>query len=456
MIFSNLMTKEIDNCINIVNEDIKYLSPASRVPYYPLVIKRGHGAIIEDIDGNEYIDMLSSAAALNTGHAHPKIVEAIIQQVREFIHYTPAYMYHEPLVKLAKELANITPGNFNKQVAFGLSGSDAIDGMIKFARAYTGRSKIISYIQAYHGSTYGALSLSAVSLNMRKKIGPLLPDIYHIPYPDCYRCPVGQEENSCSMECLKQLKDAFKYYIPANEVAAIVIEPIAGDAGLIIPPKKYMESLYNLCKENGILFVSDEIQQGFGRTGKWFGIEHFGIEPDIVIMGKAIASGMPMSAIVAREEILQSLEAPAHLFTMGGNPVSCRAALATINVIRDENLIQHTTELGKHAMERFNKLKEKYEIIGDVRGIGLSIGVDLVTDRVTKEKAREAAAKISYRCWEKGIILTFFANSVLRIQPPLVISKEQIDKAIDIIEESILEYLSGEIPDQVLDVIKGW
>ncbi len=451
-----MMQLSTERCNEVVKKDGEVISQASRMPYYPLVVKRGYGAVIEDIDGNRYIDLLSSAAALNTGHAHPEVVKAVTEQVKDFVHYTTAYMYHQPLVELAGKLAEITPGDFKKRVTFGLSGSDANDGMIKLARVYTGRSKIISFVQAYHGSTYGAISLSALSLNMRRKIGPLVPEIHHIPYPDCYRCAFGQEEDTCHLECLKQLEIAFRHYLPAEEVAAVIMEPIAGDAGLIIPPRKYVDRLYGICKEKGILFVSEEVQQGFGRTGKWFGIEHFDVVPDAVIMGKSIASGMPLSAIVAREEIMQAWEAPAHLFTMGGHPVSCRAALATIDIIRNENLMQHVFELGEYVKARFNRMKEKYDLIGDVRGVGLSIGVDLVKDRVTREKAGEAAAKICYRCWEKGIILTFFAGSVLRIQPPLVITKEQMDKAIDIIQEAIGEYLAGDIPDAVLEVAKGW
>ncbi|WP_099192699.1 aspartate aminotransferase family protein [Tepidibacter mesophilus] len=450
------MERDTNNCMQVVNEDSKIISASSRVPYYPLVIKKGYGSTIEDIDGNKYIDLLSSAGAINTGHSHPKVVQAIKNQIDNFIHYTTAYMYHKPIVELANKLIEITPGDFPKQVAFGLSGSDANDGMIKFVRAYTGRSKIISFIKAYHGSTYGSLSLSAISLNMRKKIGPLLPDIHHIPYPDCYRCPFGQKKENCSMECIKYLNTAFKHYIPAQEVAAVVMEPISGDAGLIVPPQEYVEKLYDLCKENGILFVSEEVQQGFGRTGKWFGIENFKVIPDVIVIGKAAASGLPLSAIVAKEEIMKSLEAPAHIFTMGGNPVCCSAAISTIDVIVEENLLEHAEKLGIHAKERFNEMKKRCNIIGDVRGIGLSLGVDLVKDRVTKEKAQEAAAKICYRCWEKGLILTFFGSSVLRIQPPLVITREEIDKAIDIIEEAIQEYLAGEISDEVLNVTKGW
>lgn len=422
-------TTKIDRCIDIVKEDEKVICSATRVPYYPLVVKRGRGSIVEDMDGNEYIDLLASAAALNTGHAHPKVVSAIVKQANEFIHYTSVYMYHESLVKLAKELIKLTPGNFKKKVAFGLSGSDANDGMIKLARAYTGRSKVISFIQAYHGSTYGALTLSALSLNMRKKIGPLLPDIHHIPYPDCYRCIFGKNKNNCNLECLNCLKNAFNHYIPVEEVAAIVMEPIAGDAGLVVPPRKYMKELYKICKENGILFVSEEVQQGFGRTGKWFGIEHFDIEPDMMILGKAIASGMPLSAIVAREEIMESLEAPAHMFTTSANPLACEAAIATIEVIKEEGLVENSMILGKYVKNRLNKMKNKYPIIGDVRGLGLSIGVDLVVDSATKQKAKDAAAKICYRCWEKGLILAFFSGSVLRIQPPLIITKDEMNEA---------------------------
>lgn len=445
-----------DKCSELVERDAKVYPELARIAYYPLAIKRGKGAIIEDFDGNKFIDMLSSASALNTGHSHPRIVQAMKDQIDDFISYTAAYTYSEPLVLLGEELCKITPGDFEKRVLYGLSGSDANDGMIKLARAYTGKTKIISFIGAYHGSTYGALSLSAISLNMRRKVGPLLPEIEHIRYPDCYRCAFKCQEETCDLECLNDFKTALTSYMPADEIAAIVIEPIAGDAGLIVPPQKYMDEIFKICKENDILFVSEEVQQGFGRTGKWFCIEHFNIVPDMVVMGKSMASGVPLSAIVARKEITDSLGPPAHLFTMSGNALSCVASLETINVLRDEKLLEKSEELGAYARSRFEAMKEKYEIIGDVRGIGLSIGIDLVKDRKTKEGDKLGASKICYRAWQKGIILIFLASGVLRIQPPLVITKEELDRAIDIIEESIVEYLNGQIPDEVLDVIKGW
>jgi 4-aminobutyrate aminotransferase len=448
--------RKLDNCLAIMQEDQEVLSPASRMPYYPLVVKSGSGSTIIDADGNEYLDLLASAAALNTGHAHPKVVEAIQQQAAEFIHYTPAYMYHEPLVRLAQELVRITPGDFPKRVAFGLSGSDANDGTIKLARAYTGRKIILSFIRSYHGSTYGAITLSAISLNMRRKIGPFLPEVYHIPYPDCYRCPFKGQPGSCGFHCLEFVRFLLENYIPAEEVAAVIMEPIQGDAGIIVPPVDYVQGLVKLCKENGILFVSEEVQQGFGRTGRWFGIQHFGVEPDILILGKAIASGMPLSAIVARSEIMEAWEAPAHLFTTGGSPVSCAAALATIKVIEEENLLQQSQQLGTKAMSYFKQLQEQYPIIGDVRGKGLSIGVDLVRDPETKERATTETAKVCYRAWEKGLLLAFFSQSVLRIQPPLVLKDAELDRALAIIEESLADVMAGKVPDAVLETIKGW
>lgn len=451
------MTRNLENCLRLVEEDKAITSPAAKVAYYPLVVKRGRGAVIEDADGNEYIDLLSSAGAINTGHCHPRVVDAIKKQAEELILYTHVYMYHEPLIALTKELISIAPGDFRKRVFYGLCGSDANDGAIKMARTYTKRPKILSFIRSYHGSTYGALSLSGVSLPMHRGLGPLLPEIYHVPYPDPYRPPVpGMTPDQVSDYCIDYIRTAFSNHIPPDEVAAVFFEPIQGDSGLIVPPAKFVKDLRALCDEYGILLFSEEVQQGFGRTGKWFGIENFDVVPDAIILGKAIASGLPLGGCVARAELMENWEAPAHLFTAAGNPVCCAAALATINVLRDENLLAHTAELGAHVKSRFEEMQKKYELIGDVRGIGLSVGVDLVTNRDTRERHREAAAKICYRAWEKGLLLSFFSGSVLRIQPPLVISKEQMDSAMDRIEESIEDFVAGRIPDSVLETVKGW
>ena len=452
-----MSSRNLEKCIKLVEEDRAITSPAAKIPYYPLAVKRGRGAILEDLDGNKYIDMLASAGAVNTGHCHPKVVEAIKKQSENLILYTHAYMYHEPLVELTKKLIGITPGDYRKRVFYGLCGSDSNDGAIKLARWATGRTKIISFIRAYHGSTYGALSLSAISLPMRRGMGPLLPEIYHVPYPDPYRTPFpGMDEDEVADYTINVIEEALDSYIPADEVAAFIMEPIQGDAGLIVPPAKFVRDLKKLCEKHGILFFSEEVQQGFGRTGKWFGIDNFGVVPDGIIMGKAIASGLPLGGVVARADLMDDWKAPAHLFTAAGNPVCCAAASATIDVIKEENLLDHTLSMGEYAMERFRKMQGKYNFIGDVRGKGLSIGVDLVKDRKTKERDTDATAKICYRAWEKGILLSFFSGSVLRIQPPLVISKEELKTAIDAIEESMDEYVKGDIPDSVLETIKGW
>jgi len=450
------MEKKLAEAFKLISGDEEVISPASRLPYYPFVMKRGKGATMEDIDGNRYLDFLSSAAVLNTGHAPPRVVEAIKKQADNFIHYTPAYMYHENMVELAQELCCITPGNTAKKVSFGQSGSDANDGAIKLARSFTKRQKIIAFLRSYHGSTYGAISLSGISLNMRRNLGPFLPEIYHIPFPDCYRCPFKLEPSKCRLACMDYLEMVFDTIIPAEEVAAIIIEPIQGDAGIIVPPDEYLPALKTMCEEHGILFIAEEVQTGFGRTGKWFAVNHWGIEPDVIILGKAIASGMPLSALVARKEVMDSWNAPAHLFTMEGNPVCCAAALATIETIQEEKLVEKSKEMGDYIQGRFNELKKEHELIGDVRGRGLLIGVDLVTDRESKQRAEKEAAKICWRCWEKGLILTFFSKSVLRVAPPLVITRTEAEQALDIIEDSLKEVEAGKISDEVLDKIRGW
>jgi 4-aminobutyrate aminotransferase len=338
-------------------------------------------------------------------------------------------------------------------VALGLSGADANDGAIKLARAATGRQKIIAFYKSYHGNTYGALSLSAVSLNMRKGFGPFLPEIYHVPYPDRYRDAHG---DAAGEACLNHLQLLLENTIPPEEVAAIIWEPIQGDAGVIEPPPEFVEGLAGICRRYGILLVSEEVQTGMGRTGRWFACEHFDLEPDMVVMGKALGAGMPISALAAREELMSHWQSPGHVFCTGQNPVCCAAAVATIQIIGEENLLSRADTLGDYLKSQLFELRERYEVIGDVRGRGLMLGVDLVLDRNTKERARAVAAKVSWRCWEKGLFMTFFSGSVLRICPPLVISKEQVNKALNILDESLSDVLAGKVPDSVLSRIRGW
>ncbi|MGC8786766.1 MAG: aminotransferase class III-fold pyridoxal phosphate-dependent enzyme, partial [Anaerolineae bacterium] len=316
-----------------VERDEKVYTAASKIPYFPLVVEKGYGATVEDVDGNRYLDFLASAASLNTGHAHPRIVEAVCNQARKTLNYTLAYAYHKPATELAEKLIEITPVPAPKKVSYGQSGSDANDGGIKLVRRYTGRQRIISFLRSYHGSTYGAISLSAISLNMTRGLGPVVPGVYHVPFADCYRCPFGLSKDTCGLHCVEYLESLFTSVLPPEEVAGLFIEPIQGDAGIIVPPDEYLPALKRICEKYGIAFVAEEVQTGFGRTGKMFACEHWNIKPDVILLGKALGAGMPISAIVARQEMMDSWQLPAHLFTNSGNAVCCAAALANLQVI---------------------------------------------------------------------------------------------------------------------------
>lgn len=448
------LPKNILKSLKTVKRDEDILSPCSRSPYYPFVVESGVGATLRDIDGNSYIDFSASAAALNTGTCHPKVVQAIKEQAEKLLCYTIGYMYEAASVELAEKLVSITPGDFKKKVAYGLSGSDAIDGAIKFARKYTGRSEIISFLTSYHGCTYGALSASAISLNMRRGIGPMLPGFHHFAYPICETCEWKETPEDCSLRCLEQIKNAFQLYLPPEETAAVIFEPIGGDVGIVIPPARYVRALAELCRENGILFVSDEVQQGMGRTGRWFSIEHFGVVPDIIATAKSLASGMPLSALIMREEIADSLRDPGHCFTLAANTVCCRAALATISVIEDEELMLRSERMGAKITDKLGEIKRRIPIFGETRALGLTIGQDIIKRDGSPD--RDACAKICYRAWEKGLILTFLGQNTLRIQPPLVITDKEAEAGLEILAEAAEDYMNGKIGDEVLSFAKGW
>lgn len=440
----------------MVQQEQKYYAPTGRIPYYDMVIDHGEGAMLYDVDGNGYIDLLASASATNVGHCHPRVVDAITQQAQKLIHYTPAYMYHTPEIELVQKLCEIAPGDSPKKVVFGNSGSDANDAIIKFARAYTGRQYMVSFQGAYHGSTFGSLTLSAISLNMRRKMAPLLPGVYHIPYPDAYHEGVDHlSEEEQAAYFMHPLLEMCENYLPPEEIACIIMEPIAGDLGIIVPPKAYVEQLYAFCQEHGILFAVDEVNQGMARTGTWWSIEHFDIEPDLMSVGKSIASGMPLSAVIGKAEVMDSLDFPAHLFTTSGNPVCCAASLATIGVIEDEGLIERSRELGAYARERFEDMQARHTIIGSVHGMGLNLGIDIV-EPGTRTKCAKDALKIIYRAYDEGVVMITIANSILRFQPPLVITKEQLDRALDVLDQVIGEVEEGKVSDDVVPAGKGW
>lgn len=434
----------------IIERDSRVVSPCTHIPFFPLVAASGQASNLVDVDGNTYLDFLSAAGILNVGHNHPRVREAIKSQADQMVHYNSAYVYHERMIELAEELVALTPGSFEKQVAFGLSGADANDGAVKVARAFTGRSKVIVFQRSYHGNTYGALSMSTVSLDMRRGFAPGVPEIYYTTYPDPYRDPEGSDR------CLLQLRALLETTVPAEEVAAVVVEPIQGDAGIIVPPASFIRGLRALCDEIGALLVSEEVQTGFGRTGRWFAIEHFDVEPDLMVLGKSIASGMPLSAIVGRADVMDAWRSPAHVFSTGANPVCCAAALATIQVIRDESLVERSRERGAHLERELGMLATRHELIGDVRGVGLMLGVDLVRDRETKERATSEAAKVVWRCFERNVYMTFFSKSVLRLAPPLVIKPTEIDTFVSVLDATLTDVAEGRVPDSVLEHVVGW
>jgi 4-aminobutyrate aminotransferase len=308
-------------------------SDAARVQYYKIVMKSGKGATITDADDRTYIDLLASASATNTGHSHPHVVKAIQDQAAKLIEYTPAYFANEQGAKLAPRLTALAPISGDVELAWGNSGSDANDAIIKYSRAYTGRQYVVSFTGAYHGSTYGSMTVSSVSLNMSRKMGPMLPGVVKVPYPDPWQRLKGESEDDFVERMFNAFKLPFETYLPAEETAVILIEPIQGDGGIVKAPQAYMQKVYDFAHEHGILFAVDEVNQGMGRTGKWWSIENFGLEPDLMSVGKSLASGLPLSAVIGRAEIMNSLGSPAHVFTTAGNPVSCASANATLDVI---------------------------------------------------------------------------------------------------------------------------
>lgn len=437
--------KNNEKSVEMVKKSDQVYASAGQIRYFDICLDSAKGAILKDMDGNEYIDLLATASAMNVGHSHPKVLAAMKEQMERLLHYTPAYFYNPKVEELARKLIESTPGDFEKRVIFGNSGSDSNDAMMKFSRAYTGKQTIVSFTGSYHGSTYGSMTLSAVSLNMRRKMTPLVTGVEYVPFPNTYDRREDESEEEFVNRYWKYFEDALNTYLPVDEIAGVIIEPIQGDGGFLKAPQAYMDRLYQFTRENNIVFAVDEVNQGLGRSGKMWSIEHFNIEPDILTTAKSLASGMPLSAIVGRKEIMDSLEAPAHVFTTAGNPVCCAAALASFDVIEEENLIEKSRKDGEYVRERFEKMQEKYPIIGDVRIYGLNGGIELVKDQKTKEADSESASKLITYLKDNGVLMITVKGNVLRFQPPLVITRDQIDKALDTIENGLSELEKGNL-----------
>jgi 4-aminobutyrate aminotransferase len=421
----------------LIERDKAVVSP-SYTRGYPLVIERGSGAAVEDVDGNVFLDCAAGIAVNSTGHSHPDVVQAIRDQAGKFLHMSGTDFYYEPQVRLAEELAAIVPIRGGVRSFFGNSGTEAVEACLKLSRYATGRDNVIAFLGAFHGRTMGSLSLTASKAIQRRGFGPLVPGVYHAPYADCYRCPIGLKPESCAAECLDFIDhQLFMHLVSPDEVAAIVVEPIQGEGGYIVAPDQFLQRLRELTRRHGILLVVDEVQSGMGRSGKMFAIEFAGVEPDMVAIAKGIASGLPLGVASARAGLM-AWPPGAHASTFGGNPVSCAAALATIKLLRTQ-LMANAADVGGHLLAGLKSLADTHPLIGDVRGRGLMIGVELVRDRQTKERATDERDAIVMAAFRRGLLLLGAGKNAIRFSPPLVLTREQAETAVRMFDEALTE-----------------
>ncbi len=421
----------------IIARDERVVSP-SYTRGYPLVMAGGRGAVVEDVDGNRFLDCAAGIAVNATGHAHPEVVRAIVEQAQRYLHMSGTDFYYEPQVRLAEEMAAIAPVKGATRSFFGNSGTEAIEASLKLAKWYTKRHNVIAFLGSFHGRTMGSLSLTSSKTLQRKGFGPMVPGVYHAPYANCYRCPMGATPATCAAECVSFITDQILVHLVSpDEVAAIVVEPIQGEGGYVVPPAVFIERLRAIASQYGMMLVADEVQSGMGRTGKMFAIEHFGVEPDIVAVAKGIASGMPLGVCTARAEVM-SWPPGAHASTFGGNPVSCAAAIATIGLLRQE-LVRNAAEVGAALMDGLRALADKHPLIGDVRGKGLMIGIECVRDRETKERAVEEREDVVMAAFRRGLLVLGAGKNTIRLSPPLVLTKAQAATAVGILDEAFTE-----------------
>lgn len=417
--------------------DEKYISP-SYTRDYPLVAKTGRGAMIQDVDGNIFLDFAAGIAVVSTGHCHPEVVAAIQKQAAELIHMSGTDFYYSHLVEFAQKLASVVPGAEAKRIYYGNSGTEAIEAALKLAKFHTKRDKVIAFHGAFHGRTMGALSVTASKVTQRRGFGPMVPGVFHVPYSYCYRCSYGQTPDKCAVECATVLeRDLFKKLIPPEDVAAIVVEPIQGEGGYVPADPRFLAELRRVCTKYGIMLIADEVQSGMGRTGKWWASEHAGIEPDILCVAKGVASGMPLGIMIARASVMDWPRG-AHASTFGGNPVCIAAALATFDLL-DKKYIENARRIGEHIFSRLADWPKRHRIVGDVRGKGLMVGIEIVRDQTTKEKAKELRDRVVQIAFAKGLLILGAGENSLRLSPPLTIDQEQADFAVNTVDAALAE-----------------
>lgn len=423
----------------IIARDARYVSP-SYTRDYPFVIARGEGAVVEDVDGNRFLDCAAGIAVNSTGVSHPDVVAAIVEQAGKFIHMSGTDFYYEPQVRLAETLASIVPIEGDVRTFFANSGTEAMEAAIKLARYFTKRQGVLAFFGAFHGRSLGALSLTASKAIQRRGFGPLLPGVYHAPYPDTYR--FSGSADACAAAALSFITgQLFVHLVSPDEIGAIVVEPIQGEGGYLVPPAAFLQGLGELAREHGMLLVADEVQSGMGRTGRMFALEHFGVTADVVNIAKGIASGLPLGVTCARADVM-SWPPGAHASTFGGNPVACAAANATIELLQGR-LVANAAAVGEHLMSGLRALQDRHAIVGDVRGKGLMIGIELVRDRETKVRATEERNALVQAMFRRGVLVLGAGRNAIRLAPPLVLTADQADAVLRVMDESLTEVEQG-------------
>ncbi|MBW2333067.1 MAG: 4-aminobutyrate--2-oxoglutarate transaminase [Deltaproteobacteria bacterium] len=404
----------------------------------PIFVKRAKGAMIEDVEGKEYIDFAGGIGVENVGHCAEQVVAAIKEQAEQYIHTCFHVVMYEPYIELAKRLNEVTPGDFPKKTMLVNSGAEAVENAVKIARYATKRPAIIAFENAFHGRTYMAMTLTSQVNPYKWGFGPFCPEVYRMPYPYCYRCPFGLSYPDCNLYCADYLEEFFIGHVAADSVAALIVEPVQGEGGFIVPPQGYFKKLKAICEKHGILFIMDEIQAGMGRTGKLFASEHFDVVPDIILTGKSIAAGLPLTGVTGKAELMDAPHVGGLGGTYGGNPIACRAGLAVLDMLNSD-MLKKATKLGDDLREKLLDLQKRYEIIGDVRGLGPMIAIELVKDRKSKEPAGDETGELVKRCYERGLIVISCGvyHNVIRILASLVITDDQLEKGISIISDNL-------------------
>ena len=415
--------------------------PDAMAPAVPTVIARAHGALVEDVDGNQFIDFAGGIGVLNVGHAPAEVVQAVTQQATRFLHTDFTVVPYEPYVRLAERLASLAPGAHPKKAAFFNSGAEAVENAVKLARYVTGRAGVIALEGAFHGRTYMAMTLTSKVKPYKERFGPFVPEVYRVPAPYCYRCPFKLTYPECGLACVEAMERALVTTVAPDATAAVIVEPVQGEGGFVVPPPEYLPRVRELTARHQILLIADEIQTGFGRTGRFFAVEHFNVEPDVITVGKSIAAGLPLSGVIARAELYDRLAEGVVGGTFVGNPVACAAGLAVLDLFEQKGLVQRAARIGDIARRRLEAMMERIPLIGDVRGLGAMVAMELVRDRKTKEPADRETSSILRRCAERGLICIKAGvyGNVIRLLVPLVIEEDQLQEGLDILEQAVRE-----------------